>query len=103
MVAVKFLHPKATFDHVGGIPDMLSEDDTRSATAQLHAGYGHGGGWRAFKGFTLLPNDSISYPGDPVHKPIAEMRLRDERILIYECAWVAVIQPDRSCEICRMD
>lgn len=103
MVEVRFLHPKASWDHVGDIPHMLCEEDQQSATQQFHAGYGHGGGWRPFKGFELLPDDSISYPGDSVHKPIAEMRLRHERILVYECAWVAVIQPDRSYEICRMD
>jgi hypothetical protein len=102
-VQVRFIHPRANWDHVGTIPDMLSEHNSESATVQLHAGYGHGGGWNPFIGFKLNPDDSIKYPGEPALKPIAEMKLRNERILVYEYAWVAVIQSDRSFEICRMD
>ena len=103
MVHVKFLHPRAGWDHVGMIPAMLFENNPAKATQQLNDGYPQGGGWRPFEGFELLPNDAIVYPGDPPLKPIAEMKLRDERILVYECSWVAVVQPDRSFEICRMD
>jgi len=103
MIKVKFLHPRANWEHLGFIPDMLSENNPKSATQQLNDGYQHGGGWTPFNGHALLPDNSIKYPGDPPHKPIAEMRLRDELILIYEHSWVAVIQPDRSYEICRMD
>lgn len=103
IVAVKFLHPRATYDHVGGIPDMISQNNPSKAKDQLNAGYGHGGGWRPFDGFRLQPDNSIKYPGDPALQPLAEMKLRDELILVYEHAWVAIIQPDRSFEICRMD
>jgi len=36
-------------------------------------------------------------------RPITEMRMRDERILIFEGSFVAVIAPDRSFEVARMD
>lgn len=102
-VNVKFLHPRANWDHVGIIPDMLNEHNPKPAKKQLHEGYPQGGGWSPFKGFTLREDNSLTYPGDPPQKPIAEMRLREELILIYEHAWVAIIQPDRSFEVCRMD
>lgn len=102
-VPVKPLHPRVTADHIGMIPFWLDESNPEPARNQLNENYGHGGGWRPFNGFTLQPDNSIVYPGDPAHKPIAEMRLREERILMYEHAWVAIIQPDRSFEICRMD
>jgi hypothetical protein len=35
--------------------------------------------------------------------PIAEIRLRAERILIYESDFVAIVQPDRSFEVRRID
>ena len=101
-VNVKFLHPRASWDHVGEIPNWLSEANPKTATQQLHEGYYYGG-WQPFNGFKLNSDNSLSYPGDPPQKPIAEMRLRDELILVYEHAWVAVIQPDRSFEVCRMD
>jgi hypothetical protein len=103
MLTVKFLHPRATAEHIGEIPHWLSADDPRPAATQLHRCYSHGGGWKPFFGFTLTENNNLKYPGDPPLCPIAEMRLRDELILIYRHSWVAVIQPDRTFEICRMD
>lgn len=96
-------HPKATLEHMGLIPEMLHDYDPRSAKEQLHDGYAHGGGWRPFSRFTMDSNECLCYPGDPPQRPIAELRLRDERIVLYEHAWVAVIQPDGSYEVCRMD
>lgn len=103
MVQVKFLHPRATWDHIGMIPEWLNENNPAKARDQLNAAYSHGGGWQPFKGFTLQPDNSLTYPGDPPQRPIAEMHLREELIVQYEHAWVAIIQPDRSFEVCRMD
>ena len=30
-----------------------------------------------------------------------KMMLRQERIIVYECSWVCIIQPDRSFEVAR--
>ncbi len=98
-----FHHPKATAEHLGLIPMFLSDDDPRPAKEQLHENYAHGGGWHPFNGFKLQADDSLTYPGDPPQRPIAEMVLRDERVVLYPHAWVAIIQPDRSYEVCRMD
>lgn len=100
---IKYHHPSATIDHLGLIPMMLSEHNPAPAKEQLHNGYAHGGGWHPFIGFKLLDNDSLAYPGDPPQRPIAEMILRNERVVLYEHAWVAIIQSDRSFEVCRMD
>lgn len=102
-VTFKALHPMVTADHVGLIPMWLYEDNPEPASVQLHNAYGHGGGWNPFNGFTLSSTNNLMYPGDPALKPIAEMHLRDELILMYEHSWVAIIQPDRSFEVCRMD
>jgi hypothetical protein len=103
MIAIKFLHPSATADHIGEIPCWLSAADPRPAATQLDSAYRHGGGWKPFSGFKLHENNSLKYPGDIPLWPIAEMRLRDELILIYEHSWVVVIQPDRTFAACRMD
>lgn len=102
-VAVRALHPFVTMDHIGAIPYWLDEHDLRPASEQLHSAYGHGGGWSPFNGFRLADDNSLTYPGDPALRPIAEMHLRDELVLMYEHSWVAIIQPDRSFEVCRMD
>lgn len=90
-------------DAVGIIPFMLNEDDQRTAEQQLDAGYAHGGGFKGFNGFKLLDDNSIKYPGDSKHKPWAIAKFRDDLIVVYESAWVAVIHPDRSFTISRMD
>jgi hypothetical protein len=98
----RMLHPRMTMEHLGFIPGWLHEDDPRDARAQLDAGYIFGG-WDPFPGFTLAEDNSLHYPGDPPTVPLAAALLRDELIVFYEHAWVAVIQPDRSFEVCRMD
>jgi hypothetical protein len=98
-----FLMNGGTLDAVGILPLWLDPDDPRPAKEQFGANYGHGGGWQPFEGFRLLKGGHIKYPGDPAHKPLAMMKLRDEVILIYPHAWVLILQKDGSFEICRMD
>ena len=107
MIAVYGLHPSVNArnigDIVGFIPGWLDEEDPRSASVQLDTHYQHGGGWRPFKGHRLEDDYSIKYPGDPAHPPLAGMCLREELIFVYESGWVAIVQPDKSFEVCRMD
>lgn len=102
MVSFKMLDPRwMTMEHLGLIPLFLSLNDPRPAREQFNEWYV--AGWTPFKGFTLQPNNILTYPGDPLTMPLAEAKLRDELIVFYEHAWVAIIQPDRSFEVCRMD
>jgi hypothetical protein len=87
---------------LGFIPEFLDERDPRPAVAQIDDAYRHGGGWRKFEGFTMH-EAGIKYPGDPLMRLLAEGKLRDEAIRVYESAWVAVVQPDGSYEIARLD
>lgn len=101
---VQFLHPRATPDHVGFIPSFLDTDDPRPAREQIHDNYRHGGGWNAFKGHTMDPNfQALRYPGDPARHALALMKIRDERVFIYENAWVAIVQPTGEYEVARID
>lgn len=91
-------------EDLGLLPMMLDVDCPDPARVQLDRGYRHGGGWDPFEGFTLNLKDlTLSYPGDPLTRPLAETQLRNERIILYEHAWVAIIQADGSFEVCRMD
>jgi hypothetical protein len=102
MINVK-LYGRTQIEDLGFIPHFLSDANTDSAREQLHRAYTHGGGWNPMTGFKLLDNDKLKFPGDPPLKPLAELRLRDERIVVYESEFVAIIQPDRSFEVARMD
>lgn len=91
-------------DAVGFLPEFLDERWDKPAAAQLDMNYKHGGGWQPFKGFQMDPNThAISYPGDPDMHPLAVASLHNEKIFVYPSGWVAVVQPDESFEICRMD
>lgn len=95
-------HPRGEYA-MGFIPSWLDDRNSMPAAKQLNAHYQHGGGWQPFNGFTLQPDNSVTYPDDPSYKPLASIQFRDELVLIYDHAWVAIVQPDRSFEICRMD
>ncbi len=102
MMIWQMLQPKVTPEHLGLIPFMLDEDDPRPAKEQFDNKYCSG--WSPFKGFKLNPrNLTLLYPEDPPTKPLAATKLRDELVIVYEHEWVAVIQPDKSFEVSRMD
>lgn len=99
----KLLHPKASLEMLGFIPHFLSEANPQRAREQLHNAYAHGGGWLPLSGWSLLPDGRIQYPGDEPVLALAETKLRDETIRVYLHAWVAIIQPDGTFEVSRMD
>ena len=98
------VHPEATPDMLGFIPDFLGPSDSRPAREQFHDRYAHGGGWLPFSGFAVLDGGAaLQYPGDPPLMLLAQTQLRAETVRVYEGAWVAVFQADDACEISRMD
>lgn len=103
MIRFELLDPRMTHEALGFIPGFLDEGNLATAREQLNENYGHGGGWRPFKGFTMLPDRSIKYPGDPAMKPLAKGKLHDEEIYFYRSAWVAIVQPNGDYEISWMD
>lgn len=103
MISFILKHPQASYEMLGFIPHFLSDADPAPAREQLDRAYAHGGGWSAFKGFTLLANGQIRYPGDPPLRLLAEAKLRDEVIRVYEHEWVLVLQPNGTFEVSRMD
>jgi hypothetical protein len=96
-------HPSASMDLLGLVPAFLDERDPRPAREQIDANYQHGGGWRPMPKFKLLPDGRLSYPGDDPLPVLAETRLRDEVIRFYDCSWLAIVQPDGSFEVSRVD
>ena len=93
-------------ERAGLLPLFLSEHDSRPAREQLDTGYAHGGGFRPFEGFLLERHGTgyaLAYPGDPLMREVARAQLRQELVVVFEYDWVAVIQPDDSFVIARMD
>ena len=99
------LHPQYTADMLGPfLPFFLRKDDPRKAAEQFNERYHHGG-WRSFgKGqFKLSAANHLKYPGDPPLAPLAMCKLRDELVVLYPAEFVAIIQPDRSFDVARLD
>lgn len=89
---------------LGFIPDMLDEADPRDAKTQLDANYHYGGFWMGVdQGVTLGVGDALHFPGDAPQYPLAETRLRDERVLLYPYEFIGVITADGSFAVQRMD
>jgi len=109
MIVFELLHPHMTHAHMGYIPGWLSWADERSAKEQIGANYI--GGWFPYNGFQLDENNVLhdnlptsKYESkDPPLYPLAQAHLRDELIVFYDHAWVAIIQPNRSYEVARID
>lgn len=93
-------------ENAGLLPLFLSEDDPRPAQEQLHTAYAHGGGFQPFRGFELVRHGAgyaLQYPGDPLMLEVARAQLRQELIILFNYSWVAVIQPDETFTVARMD
>jgi hypothetical protein len=99
---VALLTPDVEPEDLGLLPYFLSENDPRPAAEQFNEKYAHGGGWQPIPGCTLK-GLTMRYPGDPPFKAIAMMKLRDEVVLIYEHSLVAILQPDGTFAVARMD
>lgn len=98
------LDPRFEMEHLGYLPNFVSESDPRPAKEQYAENYAHGGGWRPMQGWQMnRMTFAITYPGDPQLRPFAFTKLRDERIFFYPTSQVAIVQPDGSFEVCRMD
>jgi hypothetical protein len=104
MTKWELLHPQATYDMLGFLPKFMSEFNPEPAKTQLDNCYRHGGGWKPFMGFRLSKDRlSLVYPGDPPMRAVGKTKLHEEEIILFEASWVAIVQPDGSYEVARMD
>ena len=103
MIVVNLVAPCDITDLIGLSPSFLDEDDPRPACEQFDANYQHGG-WVPMDGFKLNHKTfTLTYPGDPPYQPLAMIALRQERIFIYEYAFVMVLQPEGLFSVARLD
>lgn len=100
----KLLHPRASMEMLGLIPEFINENDPRPAREQFDTNYAHGGGWHPLAGWEFDPaSQMIKFPGDSALPPLVETQFRDETIIVYPYAWVLILQKDGSFEVARMD
>lgn len=90
-------------DAIGFLPEIFLDQDPRPAVEQAADRYAHGGGWRPQDGWELHPDGVAVYPGDPPQQVLAMATLRNEVLLVFRYGYVAIVQPDGSFEMSRMD
>jgi hypothetical protein len=105
MMIWEMLHENMTPEHLGLIPFWINDDDPDPAWKQIDKNYGHGGGWRHGTMNFKMAKDThvLYYPGDPPLRPLAQAKMRDELVVFYDHAIVAIVQPDDSFEVARID
>jgi hypothetical protein len=93
-----------TNEHLGMLVNWLDEADEKGAKEQLDSHYPYGGFSRyPIKGYTVVREKCLKYPGDPLMCPLASVQLRNETVCFYDCEIVAVFQPDGSFVAARFD
>jgi hypothetical protein len=89
---------------LGFLPEILLDDDKRPVKEQLEDRYRHGGGWRPIPGITMGAQRVLHFAGDPPYRPAALAKINDEFVIFYpQASLLAVVQPDNSYEVVRVD
>lgn len=103
----KLHHKRMTPEMLGYVPTFFDEEDPRRAAEQIRDRYI--GGWAPLSGFVMLPDGTLLYgdqtaeDADPPLQPLASADFRHERLVFYPHAWLAIVQPDGSYEVSRVD
>lgn len=110
---ITFTAHKAPYYDFGFLPEFFDESDPRPAKEQLHENFQHGGGFSPLAGFSLvgddvpgealLTYDKGSEDEEPPLREIGRAKLRDETLIFFDCSWLAIVQPDGSFEVTRVD
>lgn len=97
-----FHHESAFVYHLGYLGRGLRPN--AKVAGQINAAYPFGG-WKPFGNgqWKLHDDNRLEYPKDEPMEPIASAKVGEELVCIYRSDWWAIIQPDRSFEVCRLD
>ena len=101
-------------DAVGLIPAFFDPSDARDAREQIEDNYAHGGGWRPHptpEHWTFDPQTlTVTYDDkDPYEEPeqyhaLASAKLPNgQAIIVFQSAWLLVVDPDGKWQIARVD
>lgn len=100
------LDPRTTAEHLGYLPYLIGTQFPGTVAEQLRENYAHGGGYMPFGGdkWKLDPKTHVlTYPEDDPFEPLAMTKIRDETLYFYNYAILAIVQPDGSFVVTRVD
>jgi hypothetical protein len=97
-------------DHIGMILTWFRNDEEGTpAIEQANSGYLNTGGCPFEPTAVKFELDSsgeeyaLRYENDPPLKELARTRIGEETVVVFEYAWVAIIQPDKTFVVSRCD
>lgn len=100
----KMLNDKFKMEYLGALPEIIQSTDPLPVREQIAEHYAHGGGYSPMDGWTLdTASNNITYPDDEPLIPRASLLVRDELVIVYDYAFVAIVQADGSFAVVRMD
>jgi hypothetical protein len=98
-----------TNSHLAGLlPDIITASDPRPAAEQIAERYAHGGGYRPFGGGSWAlgvkgGKITLEYPGGPMFREVARIELAKQTVVLFDSAFVAIIELDLAFVVLRMD
>jgi hypothetical protein len=98
----KLLNDQFRMEYLGFIPEIIRAYDPKPVRAQIAERYAHG--YDPIPHWTLSSeSNNIQYPGDEPLVPRAQLQVRDELVLVYDYAFVAIVQQNGDFAVQRMD
>lgn len=100
----------------GLLPEIILADDPRPAKEQFAERYAHGGGWNPMSnwlykpaqpgfpgGASLVYNSSDEEDDAEEYPEVSRTTVNNETLILFECEFLAIVQPDGSFEVDRVD
>ena len=88
----------------GDLRFFANENSDTPLNKQINKAYSFGGGWNPLNGFEFnQETKGIKYPGDPELLPLAVATFKEQQVYLYHYSWVAIVNPDKSFEVSRVD
>jgi hypothetical protein len=100
----ELVHPRATFDMLGYVPGFIDISSDAPLRDQINAGYVSG--WhRSASEWVRISNTLQGHPEDPPFPMIARYRHQPtgELLEFYTSCYTAIVQPDGTFEVARLD
>lgn len=94
---------------LGYLPEIIRADDPRPLREQIADRYAHGGGYHELSGFGLTDGDTgsgkakLHYPGDPDLNEVGRLQVNDELFIVFDYAFVALVDASGTFTVMRMD
>lgn len=96
-------------EEAGFLPEILLTSDPRPVSEQLNDRYAHGGGYQVSGSPIAWALDrsaefaTLTYPRDPPMLELSRATINNELCILFDSSFMAIVQPDSSFAVVRVD